>query len=105
MAGLIRAGAGSSLAAKRQRKRTGAQPGYIELRVSSWEEFLKLITDSPYSNWAFRGQRVADWSLDTSLSRYLKNFNVNERAWTEQERRILRIFKRKAHQFLDKPPA
>jgi hypothetical protein len=93
------------LADKRPRKRTGIQPGYIELRVSSWEEFLKLITDSPYSNWAFRGQRVADWSLDTSLSRYLKNFNVNERAWTEQERRILRIFKRKAHQFLDKPPA
>ena len=41
----------------------------------------------------------------SSLSRYLQNFRVAPQAWPEQEERILRIFKRKAHQFLDKPPA
>lgn len=73
-------------------------------RVESWEEFLGYITRAPYSNWAFRGERDARWPLYSSLSRYLMNFHVAPKAWPEQERRIIRIFKRKAHQFLDRPP-
>src|SRR6185312_10543709 len=59
----------------------------------------------PYSNWAFRGERDERWPLYSSLSRYLQNFGVAPEAWAEQEARILRIFKRKAHQYLEKPPA
>ena len=58
----------------------------------------------PYSNWAFRGERDERWPLYSSLSRYLQNFGVDRGAWPEQEGRILRVFKRKAHQFLVQPP-
>ncbi len=77
---------------------------YKKLRLESWDDFLRLITSPPYSNWAFRGERDERWPLYSSLSRYLQNFRVDPRAWPDQEDRILRIFKRKAHQFLDKPP-
>jgi hypothetical protein len=84
---------------KRQRRR------YPIIRVDSWEEFLQHITRTPYSNWAFRGERDERWPLYSSLSRYLQSFQVAPDAWQEQERRIIRIFKRKAHVFLDNPPA
>ena len=37
-------------------------------------------------------------ALFSSLSRYLRDFGVAREAWPLQEERILRIFKRKAHQ-------
>ena len=78
---------------------------YRIIRLESWDEFLGVITSPPYSNWAFRGERDERWPLYSSLSRYFQNFGVDRRAWPDQEGRILRIFKRKAHQFLEKPPA
>src|SRR5437763_11891462 len=78
---------------------------YRVVRVESWDAFLKAITSPPYAHWAFRGERDERWPLYSSLSRYLQNFHVAPAAWAEQESRILRIFKRKAHQFLEKPPA
>ena len=78
---------------------------YRVIRVESWEAFLGHITKPPYSNWAFRGERDERWPLYSSLSRYLQNFRIAPKVWPEQEGRIIRIFKRKAHQFLDKPPA
>lgn len=86
-----------------QRKR--ARRPYRVIRVVSWEAFLQHITKPPYSNWAFRGERDAKWPLYSSLSRYLQNFGVAQAAWPDQEARIIRIFKRKAHQYLNKPPA
>src|SRR5215469_10611326 len=85
-----------------ERKRPG--PSYHVYRLRSWDAFLKLITHPPYSNWAFRGERDERWPLYSSLSRYLQNFGVAPGAWLNQEQRILRVFKRKAHQFLDQPP-
>src|SRR5437764_2087600 len=73
-------------------------------RLESWETFLKVITSAPYTHWAFRGERDERWPLYSSLSRYFQNFGVAKDAWADQEARILRIFKRKAHQFLQKPP-
>src|SRR3982751_548545 len=77
---------------------------YRVFRLRSWDAFLKLIIQAPYSNWAFRGERDERWPLYSSLSRYLMNFAVDKKAWPEQEARILRVFKRKAHQFLVQPP-
>jgi hypothetical protein len=77
---------------------------YRVFRLESWEAFLGLVTKPPYSNWAFRGERDERWPLYSSLSRYLQNFGVAPQAWPLQEERILRIFKRKAHQFLNQPP-
>lgn len=81
------------------------QPMYKQHRLASWDAFLKIITNSPYSNWAFRGQRKEYWPLNSALSRYFRSFRIDTRAWPDQERRILRVFKRKAHQFLTQPPA
>ena len=80
-------------------------PVFREFRIASWDEFLAIIRSAPYSNWAFRGERHANWPLYTSLARYFRDFGIHPRAWPEQERRILRIFKRKAHQYLAQPPA
>ena len=77
---------------------------YRTFRLNTWEEFLALVTRPPYSNWAFRGEKDERFPLYSSLSRYLQNFRVAPKAWADQEARVLRIFKRKAHQFLDKPP-
>jgi FRG domain len=79
-------------------------PIYKEYRLESWETFLRMITDSPYSNWAFRGHRKEQWPLASALSRYFRSFRLDRRAWPQQEDRILRVFKRKAIQFLAQPP-
>lgn len=84
--------------------RKQARRPFRVFRLESWEAFLELVTQPPYSHWAFRGERDERWPLYSSLSRYLQNFGVAPAAWPDQEERILRIFKRKAHQFLDKPP-
>ncbi len=57
-----------------------------------------------YRSWAFRGQSDACWPLFSSLSRYLLAFGVHPLTWTRQEQRIIRIFRRKAHLFLDNVP-
>src|ERR1051326_2752338 len=77
---------------------------YAVFHLSSWQEFLEHVIHPPYSNWAFRGERDGSWPLYSALSRYLNYHAVACDAWPEQEGRILRIFKRKAHQFLERPP-
>ena len=77
---------------------------YPVIRLTSWEQFLRTISESRYSNWAFRGQRKSAWPLESALSRYFREFSVQPDAWADQEDRILRIFKRKAHQYLNHPP-
>src|SRR5215510_5972399 len=77
---------------------------YDVVRIESWDEYLSMISDSPYQNWAFRGQRDASAPLFSVLSRYFMSFGVDPRAWPEQEERILRIFKRKAIHFLQHVP-
>src|SRR5437773_2344516 len=83
--------------------KTGATP-YNVITLNSWDEYLSIISDSPYQSWAFRGQRDASAPLFSVLSRYFIAFGVNPRAWRQQEERILRIFKRKAIHFLDIVP-
>lgn len=83
--------------------RKRARKPYRVLRPDSWEAFLKIITKTPYSNWAFRGESD-EMPLFSSLSRYLQSFGIAPEAWPQQEARILRVFKRKAHQFVNQPP-
>ncbi|HEY2381119.1 MAG TPA: FRG domain-containing protein [Terriglobia bacterium] len=89
--------------ASRSRKSTTGLP-YKVVALRSWEEYLAIISDSPYQNWAFRGQRDASLPLFSALSRYFMVFGVDPRAWPEQEERIIRIFKRKAIHFLKNVP-
>lgn len=78
---------------------------YEVVVLKSWEEYISIISDSPYRNWAFRGQRDASLPLFSALSRYFISFGIHQQAWQRQEERILRIFKRKAIHFLDDVPA
>lgn len=70
----------------------------------NWHEFQTVVAGPECRNWAFRGQSDAEWPLYSSLSRYLKKYSIHRDAWTKQEERIHRIFRRKAHLFLDHVP-
>ena len=72
--------------------------------VDSWTRFQEVVAGPKYRSWAFRGQADARWPLYSSISRYLQEHGVNQRAWAEQEERIVRIFRRKAHLFLEHVP-
>src|SRR5215475_5798808 len=86
-------------------RNTTADVPYKVVRLKSWDEYLSIISDSPYQHWAFRGQRDASLPLYSALSRYLMSYGIHPRAWPAQEERILRIFKRKATHFLENVPA
>ena len=47
---------------------------YNVVRLKSWDEYLAIISDSPYQNWAFRGQRDASAPLFSVISRYFLAF-------------------------------
>ncbi|HEY0295305.1 MAG TPA: FRG domain-containing protein [Bordetella sp.] len=73
------------------------------LTVSSWAEFIGLTTE--LDGWAFRGQADARWPLQSSLSRYLTQYVEDRGAWGVQEQRAIRIFRRKAHNYISDPGA
>jgi hypothetical protein len=79
------------------------KPKYEEIRIDSWDRFVNTLSPR-YSNWAFRGHGDASWPLQSTLTRRFKSACIDRLAWAEQESRILRIFKRKAHLFLDHIP-
>jgi hypothetical protein len=74
------------------------------IKVESWEQFQEEVAGTRFRRWAFRGHSDARWSLFSSLSRYFRTYGVDPRAWAQQESRILRIFQRKSHLFLDHIP-
>lgn len=88
------------------KKRAGAksETRLVVEEIRTWPEFSQVVAGDKYQNWAFRGQSNAEWPLNSSLSRYLKDYKVHRRAWAEQEERIGRIFRRKAHLFLEHVP-
>ena len=81
------------------------RPAFEIIEIRSWDDFQGIVAGPKYRNWAFRGQEDATWPLFSSLSRYLRRHSVHAGAWAEQEARIYRIFKRKAHLFLSHVPA
>jgi hypothetical protein len=76
---------------------------YEEIRIETWDALVKTISNR-YVNWAFRGHSDAAWRLESTLARRFRTAAIDQRAWPEQESRILRIFQRKAHLFLDHIP-
>jgi hypothetical protein len=56
---------------------------YDVIRLKSWDEYLSLAAESPYHNWAFRGQRDASLSLFSAVSRYLLTYRINPQSWLE----------------------
>jgi len=74
------------------------------IAISSWREFRDLMGGDQFRSWAFRGQSDANWKINSTLYRYFDDFNVHKDAWTFQEKRILRLFRRKAQQYLPTTP-
>lgn len=68
------------------------------ITVDSWRDFEKIA--DLHDGWAFRGQRQANWLLWSSISRHLRQFCPDSSLWPEREARAIRIFQRKAHNFL-----
>ena len=69
------------MVAKRRKRSEGHNEASDQVRVlSTWEAFLDLITDSPYANWAFRGQCDAA-PLLSALSQYFVSLHVHPDAW------------------------
>ena len=71
--------------------------------IGSWDDFLDKAVE--LDGWAFRGQNDARWPLLSSLSRYLENFVPDKTLWQEREARGIRVFRRKAHNYLTNPQA
>lgn len=71
------------------------------ITVNTWDEFVAL--GSALDGWAFRGQQDARWPLLSSLSRYLNAFIADRGTWRLREERAIRIFRRKAHNYLSDP--
>ena len=78
---------------------------YEVVHLDEWDRLRTTLSDIRFRSWAFRGQSDATWPLLSSLSRYLFKRRIHPDAWPQQESRILRIFKRKAHLFLPNPPS
>jgi hypothetical protein len=72
-----------------------------EVRVTTWADFMSLSAE--LDGWAFRGQQDARWPLLSSLARYLHAYIPDRASWRQREERAIRIFRRKAHNFLGDP--
>jgi hypothetical protein len=72
-----------------------------EITVKNWEEYIALT--GQLDGWAFRGQQNSTWELLSSLSRYLAAYVTDLSSWKTREERAIRIFRRKAHNYLTNP--
>jgi FRG domain-containing protein len=74
------------------------------IEIETWSDYQKVVTSPELRGWAFRGQRDSGWKLESSISRLLRQYKIDRRAWVGQEERVNRIFRRKAHLFLSHVP-
>ncbi|MCC6930109.1 MAG: FRG domain-containing protein [Gemmatimonadaceae bacterium] len=93
----------SKRATSRARSGAPAIP-LLTVDISSWQQFQNIVAGPRFRNWAFRGHGDAEWPLYSSLSRYVLAHGIHRDAWSSQEERIGRIFRRKAHLLLEHIP-
>jgi len=68
------------------------------IKLKKWKSFVEQT--SALNGWAFRGEVSTKWPLMTSLARRLQNYSPDRSLWPLRESRALRIFRRKAHNYL-----
>ena len=68
------------------------------IKLTKWQDFIQQA--GALDGWAFRGEVSAQWPLVTSLTRRLQNYCPDRTLWPLRESRALRIFRRKAHNYL-----
>ena len=76
----------------------------ITIKIEAWPDYRERVSSAEFRGWAYRGQGDSNWPVFSSLSRYLRDFKVHPGAWSYQEERVLRIFRRKAHLYLSHVP-
>jgi len=69
--------------------------------IKDWQHFLSLAermsSDGPEGPIIFRGQSDAEWFLTPSITRILKNNNLDQKQGLDIENKALISFKRQAH--------
>lgn len=70
-----------------------------ETRLESWSEFVAIA--DRLDDWVFRGQPNDVWPLVSSLTRHLQQYCPDTSLWPLREERSIRIFRRKAHMYLE----
>lgn len=68
------------------------------LSIGTWRELAATLES--LDGWAFRGEKSSQWDLLTSLSRRLKLYAPDAASWRLREERAIRIFRRKAHNYI-----
>lgn len=68
------------------------------IQLDHWSSFVEKT--HALNGWAFRGEVSAHWPLYTSLARRLQSYCPDRNLWPLRESRALRIFRRKAHNYL-----
>lgn len=68
------------------------------ITVDTWSDLLTRLERLP--GWAFRGETCADWPLVTALGRRLQQYSPDSTRWPAREARALRVFRRKAHNYM-----
>src|SRR5882757_9893311 len=71
-----------------------------KVTLKRWSEIHKFAK----SGWLFRGQRDAEWELETSLERFCSNHRVPPRKRSALESRLLREFRRTYHLYAGHVP-
>jgi hypothetical protein len=84
-----------------QRSKTSLGPVAV-VEASSWGEAKEICT--PLALWAFRGQRQADWNLETSLHRHAIGTDYDFAYLRNRENWMLHNFRRFAHGYLSLLP-
>lgn len=74
-------------------------PNMKQLTVQTWAELVQ--TFETLDGWAFRGEQSSGWDSFSSLSRRLMLHCPDQGVWSEREKRAIRIFRRKAHNYLE----
>ncbi len=75
---------------------------FYELTPKTWSEAKEIGKNLKLH--IFRGQSDSTWPLTTTLERLAKRFDCPPSKLWEREKFILKVFKSRAHHFLDAPP-
>jgi hypothetical protein len=78
-------------------------PSFIEVRPNSWDE-VKKLGEKLVKTCVFRGMERNEWGLETSIERTTVLFGVPPEERWYREKEILRIFKSRAHHYIQSPP-
>lgn len=72
---------------------------YREILLPKWDDVRQVAMQM--DGWVFRGQRDARWALTTSFERGAQRRRLDTMHWRRMERKVIREFQRRAHQYGD----